>query len=313
MRGDNVDKNYPASAETIGMNFARVMKIEGTDANAMAQLRALTSDQVLRASLDPPPPAPAAGQFPGGPGGPPGGGPPRRGPPTVGDLTITATGAGIVDGKLITETAESAYKNGRAPRKPVIFGSNSGDFAGNRVAANTKEELWARFGRWADQAKAAYDPDGTTDFARLLADVEDDYGQAEGARFAIDAFARKGAPTYLYRWSYVPAARRTPTTRGAFHGSEISYVFGTLTPRPNAPVTPDDSVVSRMMQGYWANFAKTGNPNGPGLPNWPRREAGTGRIFDIRGPNDAVDVIDPRKARLDVTQLATEAGIRSDY
>src|SRR5690606_28537032 len=100
----------------------------------------------------------------------------------------------ILDGKLITETAESAYKAKRQPRVPIIAGSNSADTAGNRVRATTKEHLFARFGQWSAQAKAAYDPDGTTDLATLVRMANDDFGQAEPARFAANAFAAIGAP-----------------------------------------------------------------------------------------------------------------------
>ena len=52
----------------------------------------------------------------------------------------------ILDGQLITETAESAYKAKRQPRVPLLAGSNSADTAGNRIKATTKDEFFARFG-----------------------------------------------------------------------------------------------------------------------------------------------------------------------
>jgi para-nitrobenzyl esterase len=59
-----------------------------------------------------------------------------------------------------------------------------------------------------------------------------------------------------------------PDHPGAFHSSELWYVFGTIA-RCWRPLTGWDYDVSRAMQDYWANFATTGNPNGPGLPAWP--------------------------------------------
>jgi hypothetical protein len=82
--------------------------------------------------------------------------PPSTGPP------IETTP--ILDGKLITETAETAYKAKHQPRVPLMLGSNSADTAGNRVRARTKDELFARYGQWSAEAKAAYDPDGTAHF-----------------------------------------------------------------------------------------------------------------------------------------------------
>jgi len=284
MRADGVDPNYPVSAETIGINFARSMGIEGTDQAALASLRALSAEQVLRGAA-----------APAGAGGPP--------------FETTP----ILDGRLVTETAESAYKAHRQPRVPLLVGSNSADTAGNRIRATTKEQLFARFGQWSAQAKAAYDPDGTTDLATLVSRANDDFGQAEPARFAANAFAANGSPVYLYRFSYVQTAMREQLRAGAPHGGEIAYVFGTLSAGRGGAPTPEDQAVARMAQSYWVNFAKTGDPNGPGLPPWPRHEAGKDQIFEFRPDGTAGAGPDPRKARLDVTQLATESGKRSDY
>jgi para-nitrobenzyl esterase len=283
MREDGVDPNYPVSAETIGIGFARSMGIEGTDEAALATLRALSAEQVLRGA-----PAPAGANV----------------PPT--ETTP------MLDGKLVTETAETAYKARRQPRVPLLLGSNSADTAGNRIKATTKEQLFARFGQWSAQAKAAYDPDGTTDLAALISRANDDFGQAEPARFAASAFAANGSPVYLYRFSYVQAAMREQLRAGAPHGGEIGYVFDTLSAGRGGAPTPEDQAVARIAHSYWVNFAKTGDPNGPGLPAWPRHDPAKDLIFDFRPDGSAGAGPDPRKARLDVTQLSTESGKRSD-
>jgi para-nitrobenzyl esterase len=99
---------------------------------------------------------------------------------------------------------------------------------------------------------------------------------------------------------------------GAPHGGEIGFVFGTLGGGRGGPPTSQDLAVSRMAQSYWVNFAKTGDPNGPGLPTWPRHVAGRDQIFDFRADGTASSGPDVRKARLDVTQKATESGKRAD-
>jgi para-nitrobenzyl esterase len=284
MRADGVDPNYPVSAETIGINFARSMGIEGTDQAALASLRALSADAVLRGA-------------PAQPGA------------NVQNYETTP----ILDGKLVTETAETAYKAKHQPRIPLMLGSNSADTAGNRVRATTKEQLFARFGQWSAEAKAAYDPDGTTDLATLVSRANDDFGQAEPARFAANAFAANGSPVYRYRFSYVQTAMQERMRTGAPHGGEIGFVFGTLTARPGSTLSPEDQAVSRMAQSYWVNFAKTGDPNGAGLPAWPRHDPKKDLIFDFHPDGSAGAIPDPRKARLDVMQLATESGKRADF
>ena len=260
------------------------MGIERTDPAALAKLRALSAEEVLGG---------AASQ------------------PGSGGQNYETTP--ILDGKLITETAETAYKARRQPRIPLMLGSNSADTAGNRIRATTKEQLFARFGQWSAQAKAAYDPDGSADLAALVSRANDDFGQAEPARFAANAFAANGSPVYRYRFSYVQTAMREQMRTGAPHGGEIAFVFGTLTARPGSTLSAEDQAVSRMAQSYWVNFAKTGDPNGAGLPAWPRHDPGKDLIFEFRADGSAGAGPDPWKARLDVTQLNTESGKRSDY
>jgi para-nitrobenzyl esterase len=284
---DGVDPNYPVSAETIGINFARSMGIDGKDQAALVKLRALSSEQVLA------------------------GAPPQQGASVQAYETTP-----ILDGKLVTETAESAYKAGREPLVPIMLGSNSADTAGNRVKATTKEQLFARYGQWSARAKAAYDPDGSADLATIVARANDDFGQAEPARFAAGAFAAKGSPVYLYRFSYVASGLREMLRAGTPHGGEIGFVFNTLNVGgfgpPPPPPTAQDQAVSRMVQSYWVNFARTGDPNGSGLPTWPRYDPDKDLIFDFHPDGTAGAGPDPWKARLDVTRLATESGKRAD-
>ncbi|MGP3950029.1 carboxylesterase/lipase family protein [Streptomyces sp. 7N604] len=85
-------------------------------------------------------------------------------------------------------------------------------------------------------------------------------------------------PVYAYEFAdpqappFVPAPH---TPQGAFHASELVYLFPMDALRP---LTPAQKRLSRVMTGYWARFVATGNPNGPGAPVWPRYTAGGDRI-----------------------------------
>jgi para-nitrobenzyl esterase len=65
-----------------------------------------------------------------------------------------------------------------------------------------------------------------------------------------------------------------PPARGAVHSAEIEYAMGNLATNKVYAWTPEDFQVSKLMQEYFAQFIKTGNPNGPGLPIWPSVKSG---------------------------------------
>jgi para-nitrobenzyl esterase len=65
-----------------------------------------------------------------------------------------------------------------------------------------------------------------------------------------------------------------PPARGAVHSAEIEYALGNLATNKVYAWTPDDYKISALMEQYFANFIKTGNPNGANLPEWPAVKAG---------------------------------------
>jgi para-nitrobenzyl esterase len=89
----------------------------------------------------------------------------------------------------------------------------------------------------------------------------------------IEMQAKAGAPIYRFQFDRevpIPDARKSAgvETLGAVHASELEYVFETFAHK-KADWQPEDEALGQKMNAYWANFIKTGNPNGPGLPNWP--------------------------------------------
>jgi para-nitrobenzyl esterase len=273
---ENADVLYKVSAETIGLNFAKKQGIDGTDAAALKKLRALTPAQIVD-----------GGQETDGKDGP------------------RIYSGPILDGKLVVETAETAYMAGRQPKIPLIIGNCSAEIGGPFVSnAKTKEELFASFGELETEAKMAYDADGNKTFEEVVTLFNTDWVWTEPARMTAKTFIAKGAPAYLFQFGYVPAAAQQRSPYGAGHGSDISFVFNTLNARwgQQGEATPNEKELARMMNSYWINFAKTGNPNGLNLPNWPLYNNQTQQILDVDLSGKVMSKPDPRKARLDVVE-----------
>lgn len=277
IRQENADALYPVSAETIGINFARKHKIESNDAAALIKLRSLSMEEIVD-----------GGQENDSSG-------------------VRIYSGPILDGKLVVETAESAYKAGRHPRIPLIIGNCSAEIGGAFVNTSTsKETFFSLFGEHEAEAKAAFDPDGAKEFAEVITKFNTDWVWGEPARMTARAFAAQRNPTYMYQFGYVPTPMRERSRYGAGHGSEISFVFNTLHARWGAPAetTPAEKELARIMNTYWATFAKTGNPNGNGLPIWPLYDIKKEEILDISLDGKPVSKPDPRKARLNVIEKA---------
>ena len=277
---ENASQYYPVSAETIGINFALKHGIEGTDAAALAKLRALKVEEIVD-----------GGQENNGQGGP------------------RIYSGPILDGKLVVETSGSAYKAGRQARVPLMIGNNSAEIGGGFVnPCKSKEELFSLFGELKGEAKVAYDPDGNREFAEVVTMFNTDKVWAEPARFTSASFAAVGDPAYIFLFSYVPSAMKERMKFGPGHGTDISFVFDNLGARPGSTPTPEDKEVARMMNAYWVNFAKTGDPNGEGVPKWPVYSTKKNEILDIQSNGKPVGKPDPRKARLDVIEKAVNRG-----
>ena len=262
------------SAETIGVNFAHGAGIDGADAKALAALRALPQETV-NGGLN-------MGTMQSG------------GPPTY---------AGpMLDGTIVTEDPQTAYLAGRQAKVPLLIGANTADIG--FAFAKTMDELMARF---PDKAKAlaAYDPSGSGNVTAVAPLVGMDQMMVEPVRFVARTLSAQGQPVYAFRFGYVANAMRKQWP-GAPHATEIPFVFDTVSVKYGKDLTPADEAAAQAANAYWANFAKTGNPNGAGLPKWPAYTAAGDRImvFTNDGPKAGPD---PLKARMDAAESAVQA------
>jgi para-nitrobenzyl esterase len=89
--------------------------------------------------------------------------------------------------------------------------------------------------------------------------------------------------------------------KGAPHATEIPFVFDTVAARYGNDLTAADRAAAQAANTYWANFAKTGNPNGAGLPEWPAYSPKTDVLMDFTATGPVAKP-DPWRARLDLVE-----------
>lgn len=125
-----------------------------------------------------------------------------------------------------------------------------------------------------------------------------------GARSVAAMIADKGLPVYEYRFSYVAEALRAQQTDGAGHASDIPFFFHTEAIKYGDRTTPNDVAMGKAISAYVARFAKTGDPNGGGLPKWPRYSRAGDLMMDFAATGQAAPQRDPWAAAIDAAATA---------
>lgn len=179
----------------------------------------------------------------------------------------------VIDGRLLIEPVAATYAAGRQAHIPLLAGWNldeNTNLAKGMTAEKWKAYARKHFGYRAAEFLRLY-PGNTNEQAVRSAIA---YGSA---RFiALDTWRwiqaqLKTGDSQVYRYHFelpAPPSKFHPSGY-AFHSDDIEYVFGTLGTRPGAVWRPEDRRLSDQMMLYWTNFAKKGNPNGRGVPDWP--------------------------------------------
>lgn len=190
----------------------------------------------------------------------------------------------VVDGKVITEQVPETYAAGKQAHVPLLAGWNRDEFfypAMGMTAEKWKAEAARLFGDHADKFLALYPGADDEQAARSAIDYHSDTFIAFGTWKWIEAQVKTGdAPVYRYHLELPAPPSKFHPGSFAFHSDDIEYVFGTLDTRPGAVWRPEDRKLSEEMMDYWTNFAKTGDPNGAGVPEWPRFDQ-TGELIHL--------------------------------
>jgi para-nitrobenzyl esterase len=162
---------------------------------------------------------------------------------------------------------------------PVLVGSNANEWTTlsnpatfPKTIDDFHKRIAAQFPGMANEFDAVYPVKTEADIAEAMLGVGRDATFTLEMRTWARMVAAGGRKAFLYQFTHVPPSPNA-TAWGAYHASEIPYVFGTLRNR-SWPFTETDFALSDRMSSYWVNFASTGDPNGKALPAWAPYDAG---------------------------------------
>lgn len=259
--GENLRKGIPlAEAEKMGEEFAGSL-----GAHSVADLRTMTAEELLKVA-------------------------PRR-------MGL------IVDGWVLPQDVYSTFASGEENDVPLIVGSVANDTPGPPMAPAKAADVpaYARriFGSLADEYLRLYP--SNTDQEAVQADLHFRSNRAmASARELARLQSKTGkSPVYWYwfthtspfpkrlMWGGIPAK-----DWGAYHGSEIVYVFDAF-PLQDWAWRPIDLQLGDLVSNMWINFARTGNPNGGGVPEWPAFNNGADELLNISDHPQAQKAPDP--------------------
>ncbi len=189
----------------------------------------------------------------------------------------------VLDGDVLPDDPYVLYEARKYNDVPVLAGINSDEGALFVPVSDAKQHdasVRAGYGRFADEILAAYPATSDAQALRSARDLFSDtiFGWPTWTWARLQT-GTGGSKVFLYHFSHRaprPGGRDTGDV-GALHGSEIAYVFQ----QPSPAWTAADRALSDRISTYWVNFAKSGDPNGPGSPSWPAYRANSPMLLNL--------------------------------
>ena len=203
----------------------------------------------------------------------------------------------VVDGYFLPLTVAAIFRQHKENNVALLTGWNEDEILPEHVktAADFQKDVQKNFGSYGKELLEYYpasnDSEAAISQGKLSRDI---WFGANNYTFA-NIETSHGKTVYVYRFT-----RRVPgaglyAKYGAFHAGEVPYVLDNLK-YVNRPWEPTDHQLANTMSSYWVNFARSGNPNGEGLPEWPIYEIHLKKIMDLGDHSSAKTL--PDSARL---------------
>jgi para-nitrobenzyl esterase len=186
----------------------------------------------------------------------------------------------VVDGHFLRRRPEAVFTTGEQARVPLLLGSNSQEVSYKSLLkdAEPTPENWRavikkHFPSKLDEVLALYPGHDKDEVMRSASALGSDIVTNNQVWRWMESHRSAHVPTYFYRYTHPlpPKLGAPPNERpatGAVHAAQIEYALGNLDSEPLYAWSAEDRDVSRIFSGYVTQFVKTGNPNGPQLPDW---------------------------------------------
>jgi para-nitrobenzyl esterase len=220
----------------------------------------------------------------------------------------------VIDGYFLPKPLAQAFEAREQSKVPLLAGSNSQEMGPQAILGTdepTPENFAARvtklYGDRAADVLKVYAATTREEALQAAMDLASDRFISHGTWKWTELHMQTGGkPVYRYLYTRIRPPYKGmpgqappppgPPALGAVHSAEIQYAMGNLDLDKRYDWEPADYKVSQIMQSYFVNFIKNGNPNGPGLPEWPAYDART-NYMRLRIGDDTRAEPEPHRAR----------------
>jgi para-nitrobenzyl esterase len=209
-----------------------------------------------------------------------------------------------IDGSCLVEDVRTTFEKGMQNDVPTIMGSNADEMttlapvASRPKTVKSLDALISLVLGSPDEVHRLYPADSDAEATKAFLDITGDATFTLLARTWARLTTRVGGRAYLYQFTHVtPYGAKGGL--GSFHAAEIAFVFNNLD-RSNGPLDAAEQKLAETMSTYWTTFARTGDPNAEGMPQWPFYDPAAEPTMEFATPARLTHHI--RKPKLDLLE-----------